>query len=202
MKFGIRTPNLKKSIKARTTGKLKRQVKKAVIPYYGKKGTGVFKDPKKAVYNKIYNKTTIDSLKGAKKSLSITTNAKPNTPKDEYIDINLNDGIPRLVNVRSNKGITLSLTAAIVMFFVGFYQPIWFLFAAVSLGLYIYFGFISSDVKLSNYYTSAVYFIRIGKIDEARNKIKLALELKPGHVDVLALQEYLNHMEKGRNEEE
>lgn len=40
MKFGMRTPNLKKSIIARTTGKAKRAVKKAVIPGYGKKGAG------------------------------------------------------------------------------------------------------------------------------------------------------------------
>lgn len=59
MKFGIRTPSLKKSIKARTTGKLKRQVKKAVIPFYGEKGTGIIKDPQKAIYNKIYDKTSI-----------------------------------------------------------------------------------------------------------------------------------------------
>ena len=37
MKFGIRTPSLKKTLKARTTGKVKRQVKKALIPGYGKK---------------------------------------------------------------------------------------------------------------------------------------------------------------------
>ena len=37
MKFGMRTPSLKKSIKARTTGKAKRAVKKALIPGYGKK---------------------------------------------------------------------------------------------------------------------------------------------------------------------
>lgn len=37
MKFGIRKPSLKKSIKSRTTGKLKRTVKKAVNPFYGKK---------------------------------------------------------------------------------------------------------------------------------------------------------------------
>lgn len=58
MKTGIRKPNLKKSIKAHTTGKLKRQVKKAVIPGYGKKGMGWIKNPKKAAYNKVYNKTT------------------------------------------------------------------------------------------------------------------------------------------------
>ncbi|MDU1031648.1 hypothetical protein ACQPUQ_16710 [Clostridium paraputrificum] len=58
MKIGMRKPSLKKSIKARTTGKAKRAVKKAVIPGYGKKGTGWLKDPKKAAYNKVYKKTT------------------------------------------------------------------------------------------------------------------------------------------------
>ncbi len=58
MKFGIRTPSLKKSFKARTTGKAKRAVKKALIPGYGKKGAGWVKNPKKAVYNKVYNKTS------------------------------------------------------------------------------------------------------------------------------------------------
>lgn len=32
--------------------------KKAVIPGYGKKGTGWLKNPKKAAYNKVYHKTT------------------------------------------------------------------------------------------------------------------------------------------------
>lgn len=58
MKFGMRKPSLKKSIKARTTGKAKRALKKAIIPGYGKKGVGWIKNPKKAAYNKIYNKTT------------------------------------------------------------------------------------------------------------------------------------------------
>ncbi len=58
MKFGMRKPSLKKSIKAKTTGKAKRALKKAVIPGYGKKGTGWLKDPKKAAYNKVYKKTT------------------------------------------------------------------------------------------------------------------------------------------------
>ena len=48
MKYGVRKPNIKKSIKARTTGKVKRQVKKAVNPLYGKKGMGIVNDPKKA----------------------------------------------------------------------------------------------------------------------------------------------------------
>lgn len=58
MKIGFRTPSLKKSFKARTTSKYKRQLKSAIDPTYGKKGVGWFKNPKKALYNKIYNKTT------------------------------------------------------------------------------------------------------------------------------------------------
>ena len=58
MKFGIRKPSLKRSLKARTTGRAKRAVKKALIPGYGKKGMGWLKSPKKAAYNKIYKKTS------------------------------------------------------------------------------------------------------------------------------------------------
>ena len=58
MKFGMRKPSIKKSLKARTTGKAKRAIKKTTIPGYGKKGTGWIKNPKKAAYNKIYNKTS------------------------------------------------------------------------------------------------------------------------------------------------
>ena len=58
MKMGMRTPSLKKSISARTKGRATRAVKKALIPGYGKKGTGWIKNPKKAAYNKVYNKTS------------------------------------------------------------------------------------------------------------------------------------------------
>lgn len=57
MKFGIRKPSLKRSFKARTTGRAKREIKKALIPGYGKKGMGIL-HPKRAVRNKIYRKTT------------------------------------------------------------------------------------------------------------------------------------------------
>jgi hypothetical protein len=58
MKFGMRKLSVKRSIKARTTGRAKRAVKKAVIPGYGKKGMGWVKNPKKAAYNKVYKKTS------------------------------------------------------------------------------------------------------------------------------------------------
>lgn len=54
----MRKPSIKKSFKARATGKLKRKVKKSINPFYGKKGMGFAKNPKKSVKNKIYRKTT------------------------------------------------------------------------------------------------------------------------------------------------
>ena len=71
MKYGIRKPSISKRVSARTTGKINRSIKKAVNPYYGKKGFGYINDPKKAVYNKIYNNTTIgvdDIAKACNKS--------------------------------------------------------------------------------------------------------------------------------------
>ncbi|WP_431031718.1 TM2 domain-containing protein [Streptococcus anginosus] len=73
MKIGMRTPSLKRSLKARTTSKWKRQMKKAVIPGYGQKGIGWIKNPKKAMYNKVYRKTTFglsDIIKSSKKKNS------------------------------------------------------------------------------------------------------------------------------------
>lgn len=58
MKIGMRKPSLKKSFKARTTSKYKRAAKRAINPTYGKKGMGLINNPKKSVYNKVYNKTT------------------------------------------------------------------------------------------------------------------------------------------------
>lgn len=75
MKIGMRKPSIKKSIKARTTGKVKRKVKKAVVPGYGKKGMGWIKSPKKALYNKVYKKTTFsitDLFKGNNKSSGLS----------------------------------------------------------------------------------------------------------------------------------
>ena len=37
MKIGMRKPSLKKSFSARTTGRVKREIKRAIIPGYGKR---------------------------------------------------------------------------------------------------------------------------------------------------------------------
>ena len=64
MKFGMRKPSLKKRISARTS--LKRQI----VHRAGLKmprGYGWLRNPKKYVYNKVYNRTTFDIFKLIKK---------------------------------------------------------------------------------------------------------------------------------------
>ena len=84
MKFGVRKPSIKKSIKARTTGKAKRALKKSVNPLYGKKGMGFINDPKKAVYNKVYNKTTVGVNDIIKNSGETKQNENNNIKTDKY----------------------------------------------------------------------------------------------------------------------
>ena len=64
MKIGIRKPSLKKRIGARTS------IKRQVVHRAGlkmPKGYGWVRDPKKFVYNKVYNKTSFDIFKLIKK---------------------------------------------------------------------------------------------------------------------------------------
>lgn len=63
----LRTPSPKKSFKAKTTGRIKRSVKKS-LPGYGQKGMGWAKDPKRAAYNKVYRKTTVGIDSGSAQS--------------------------------------------------------------------------------------------------------------------------------------
>ena len=58
MKIGMRKPSLKKIVKAKTTARAKRAIKSSINPLYGKKGMGLINNPKKAIYNKIYKKTS------------------------------------------------------------------------------------------------------------------------------------------------
>ena len=91
MKIGLRKPSLKKSFKAMTTGKAKRKLKKAFIPGYGKKGTGLLKNPKKAIYNKVYNKTTIGAkdLLENKKTKKATSVSGANNSGESNLIVNI-----------------------------------------------------------------------------------------------------------------
>lgn len=66
MKFGIRMPSIKKIIRARTTGRVNRLVK-SVNPLYQKKGMGYINSPGRAVYNKVYKKTSFSIVDWIKK---------------------------------------------------------------------------------------------------------------------------------------
>lgn len=55
MKFGFRKPSLKKKVSAKTSGK--RKIKNS-LGLRAPKGKGWITNPKKASYNKIYNKTS------------------------------------------------------------------------------------------------------------------------------------------------
>lgn len=68
MKFGARKPSFKKRVSARTTGNLKRSIKKAANPLYGTKGMGLVNNPKKSLYNAVYSRTTFDATKLSGKS--------------------------------------------------------------------------------------------------------------------------------------
>jgi hypothetical protein len=64
MKFGMRTPSLKKRISARTS------IKRQIVHRAGLKmprGYGWLRNPKKYAYNKVYNRTTFDIFKLIKK---------------------------------------------------------------------------------------------------------------------------------------
>jgi hypothetical protein len=56
MKFGIRKPSLKKSLAARTS--VKRMVKNS-LGLKAPRGYGWLTNPKKAAYNRVYNRTSI-----------------------------------------------------------------------------------------------------------------------------------------------
>lgn len=87
MKFGFRTPSIKKSLKARTTGKLKRKAKSVVNPLYGKKGMGLVTDPKKSIYNKIYNKTTVSAFDLLDNKSSKKIKVDKETSTEEFEDL-------------------------------------------------------------------------------------------------------------------
>ena len=87
----MRKPSLKRSLKARTTGRAKRALKKAIIPGYGKKGAGWIKNPQKALYNKVYNKTTFSLADVFKVGLGSKSKRKQkNNSKSKLTEGNVN----------------------------------------------------------------------------------------------------------------
>lgn len=65
MKFGMRRPSLRKSIAARTSPK---RIIKNALGLRAPRGYGWITNPKKAAYNRVYNRTTF-SIFGLLKKL-------------------------------------------------------------------------------------------------------------------------------------
>lgn len=59
VEFGVRRPDPLGFLRARTTGRVKRKVKRAVIPGYGRSGTGWVRDPGRAAYGSVHRRSTI-----------------------------------------------------------------------------------------------------------------------------------------------
>ena len=70
----MRKPSWKKSLSALTTGRAKRAIKRAVIPGYGKRGMG-WLHPQKALYNRVYRRTTFSIFDLAKTSGNSSSNS-------------------------------------------------------------------------------------------------------------------------------
>lgn len=142
MKIGIRKPSIKRSIKARTTGKLKRSVKRAVNPLYEKKGMGYINDPKKAVYNKVYNKTTVGVRDIVENNSTPSNNEHKNQPTVDY---------PYSAKTYKGSGVFLIVIACILAFVGLFALPTGLLFIGVGVLLF-FMG--KKYINLSNHIES------------------------------------------------
>ena len=139
MKIGMRKPSLTRSLKARTTSKWKRQAKKAIIPGYGKKGMGWVKNPKKAMYNKVYHKTTFglsDLFKPSKKR------AKNNKQPLQY------DSSRQHTSNKNNRGSLIFLIVSLILLFI--VPPLGVLLLLVNFFVFIIKYFSSKKRKVTS----------------------------------------------------
>lgn len=139
MKIGMRKPSLTRSLKARTTSKWKRQAKKAIIPGYGKKGMGWVKNPKKAMYNKVYHKTTFgfsDLFKLSKKR------AKNNEQPLQY------DSSRQHTSNKNKRGSFIFLIVSLILLFI--VPPLGVLLLLVNFFVFIIKYFSSKKRKVTS----------------------------------------------------
>ncbi|RSI87064.1 HIRAN domain-containing protein [Streptococcus mitis] len=139
MKIGMRKPSLTRSLKARTTSKWKRQAKKAIIPGYGKKGMGWVKNPKKAMYNKVYHKTTFglsDLFKPSKKK------AKNNKQPLQY------DSSRQHTSNKNKRGSFIFLIVSLILLFI--VPPLGVLLLLVNFFVFIIKYFSSKKRKVTS----------------------------------------------------
>lgn len=83
---GFRKPSVKKSFSARTTGRINRSVKRATNPFYGKKGTGLVRNPERSIKNAVYHRTTTGGLSSIKRSKA-NDDEEPSSGFDAFMDL-------------------------------------------------------------------------------------------------------------------
>jgi len=152
MKIKIRKPNIKKSLKVRTSGRIKKTVKKSINPLYGKKGIDYLKNPERAVRNKVYHKTSIgvsDIIKNPNKKSKSNIMNKYNSLDANDIDYLAFEGVSEsdYNNFKKTIGkniilILLLFVSIIISFFV--WQVMLLMFILIIM-------FIINAVKLMKY---------------------------------------------------
>lgn len=109
MKFGFRTPSLKKRIAARTSWK---RIVRHSMGLKAPRGYGWLTNPKKAAYNRIYSRVTADPIKVAASLMennaprrSVRSNPPPNSYADNGFPDNFDDDFESVkpANRRSNS---------------------------------------------------------------------------------------------------
>lgn len=91
MKFGFRTPSLKKRIAARTSWK---RIVRHSMGLKAPRGYGWLTNPKKAAYNRIYSRVTADPIKivaSLMENNAPKRNGRPNPPSNSYADTDFPD---------------------------------------------------------------------------------------------------------------
>lgn len=168
MKIGVRTPSLSKSLKARTTGRIKRQMKRAVNPLYGKKGMGFITNPEKAIYNKIYHKVTVDPLKGVKSGYKKRKSTSSQSAQRQATVSRPNPVVYKTVTYTCNKWIYISLAV-----FFGFLGAQFFYSGQKKKGILSVVFFITLIPMFIGFYQAFVALFK--KADENGN---ITLEVK------------------------
>jgi len=142
MKFGLRTPSLRKSIAARTS--VKRFVRHN-IGLKAPKGYGWFTNPKKALYNRIYTRTTFSVWNGLKLLSFFGLQTKVSNVTYKGSDSSQNS-----INIVGVVGNVLALLI-VGIFFIGLYDQ-----AIDHYGSYYWTHGAKSDGEIGSGFTSII----------------------------------------------
>ena len=130
MRSIIRKPSVKKSFSAKTTSKVTRTVKKVSNPIYGRKGVGYISNPQKALYNKVYRKTSagIQNISHTKNNNSSKKHAIYSEHQTVTVSSHImvtNSNLPHLISEHQEiinilrKNLIKNLTLGIIFLLLG-----------------------------------------------------------------------------------